>query len=69
MGGVDGLFYGNPGQLWIQFVSVVATWGYCFVVSYILFKIVDALMGLRVTPDDEIRGLDVSQHSEAGYQI
>ena len=69
VGGVDGLFYGNPGQLWIQFVSVVATWVYCFVVSYILFKVVDALMGLRVSPDDEIRGLDVSQHSEAGYQL
>ncbi|XPV76267.1 MAG: ammonium transporter [Desulfovibrio sp.] len=63
-----GLFYGNPEQLWIQFVSVVATWGFCFVASYILFKIVDITCGLRVTEEDEVRGLDVSQHSEAGYQ-
>ncbi|BBD07026.1 ammonium transporter [Desulfovibrio ferrophilus] len=69
VGGVNGLLYGNPGQLWIQFVSVVGTWGYCFVVSYILFKVVDAVMGLRVGVEDEIGGLDVSQHSETGYQL
>lgn len=69
VGGVNGLLYGNPGQLWIQFVSVIATWGYCFVVSFILFKVVDRFMGLRVTLEDELSGLDVSQHSEAGYQL
>ena len=63
-----GLFYGNPGQLWIQFVSVVATWVFCFAMSFILFKLVDALFGLRVSPESEQRGLDVSEHSEAGYQ-
>ena len=47
VGESKGLFYGNPGQLWIQFVSVVATWIFCFVGSYILFKIVDVAMGLR----------------------
>lgn len=67
--GADGLFYGNPGQLWIQFVSVIATWGYCFTVSYLLFKVVDIIMGIRVTPDQEAQGLDVTQHSEAGYQL
>jgi len=36
--GANGLFYGNPGQLWIQFVSVVATWGFCFVMSLILLR-------------------------------
>jgi Amt family ammonium transporter len=69
IGGVNGLFYGNPGQLWIQFISVVATWAYCFIASFILFKIVDAVMGLRVPEEDEMRGLDVTQHSEAGYQL
>jgi len=68
-GGADGLFFGNPGQLWIQFVSVVATWVYCFGVSYVLFKITDIVVGLRVTPDQEAQGLDVSQHSETGYQL
>ncbi len=68
VGGVNGLFFGNPGQLWIQFVSVVATWAFCFTASFILFKVVDALMGLRVTEEDEVRGLDVSLHNETGYQ-
>jgi ammonium transporter, Amt family len=67
--GANGLFYGNPGQLWIQFVSVVATWGFCFVMTLILFKIVDVMVGIRVSQDDETKGLDVSQHSEVGYQL
>ncbi|EFL50087.1 ammonium transporter [Solidesulfovibrio fructosivorans JJ]] len=67
--GANGLFYGNPGQLWIQFVSVVATWAYCFVMSLILFKIVDVMVGIRVSQEDETKGLDVSQHSEVGYQL
>ncbi|MDY7001872.1 MAG: ammonium transporter [Thermodesulfobacteriota bacterium] len=68
IGGANGLFFGNPGQLWIQFVSVVATWGFCFTASFILFKVVEAVVGLRVTEEDEVRGLDVSLHSESGYQ-
>ncbi|WP_428566338.1 MAG: ammonium transporter [Solidesulfovibrio sp. DCME] len=67
--GADGLFYGNPGQLWIQFVSVVATWAFCFVMSLILFKVVDLMVGIRVSQEDETKGLDVSQHSEVGYQL
>ena len=67
--GADGLFYGNPGQLWIQFVSVVATWAFCFVMALILFKVVDVMVGIRVSQEDEDKGLDVSQHSEVGYQL
>ncbi|MHC1713819.1 MAG: ammonium transporter [Solidesulfovibrio sp.] len=67
--GADGLFYGNPGQLWIQFVSVAATWIFCFVMTLILFKVVDLIVGIRVSQEDEIKGLDVSQHSEVGYQL
>ncbi len=67
--GADGLFYGNPGQLWIQFISVVATWAFCFGMSWLLFKAVDIVIGLRVAPDDEAQGLDVTQHSETGYQL
>jgi Amt family ammonium transporter len=66
--GAEGLIAGSPKQLWIQFVSVVATWVFCFVASFILFKVVDALMGLRVSEEDEIKGLDVTQHNETGYQ-
>ena len=69
VGGVNGLFFGNPEQLWIQFVSVVATWAFCFTASFILFKVVDATLGLRVSEEDEVRGLDVSLHNETGYQM
>jgi Amt family ammonium transporter len=65
--GADGLFYGNPGQLGIQAVSVLATWAFAFLGSYVLLKVVDALVGLRVTEEEEFLGLDVSQHSENAY--
>jgi len=67
--GADGLIYGNAHQVWIQFISIVATWGFCFVMSLILFKVVDLMVGIRVSVDDETKGLDVSQHSEVGYQL
>lgn len=66
--GAKGLIYGHPAQFVIQLVSVVATWGYCFVVSWILLKIVDRYIGLRVNEEEEVNGLDVSEHSETGYQ-
>jgi Amt family ammonium transporter len=66
--GADGLFYGNPGQLWVQFVSVVATLAFSFIVTYALLKVVGAITPLRVTEEEEEAGLDVSQHSESAYQ-
>ncbi len=66
-GGADGLLFGNPGQLWIQFVSVAVTAVYCGGMTYVLLKIVDAVIGLRVTEDDEQVGLDLSQHGETAY--
>jgi Amt family ammonium transporter len=67
--GGDGLFFGNPGQLLIQFIAVAATLAFSFVISFILFKVLDATMGLRVSPEDEVAGLDLSQHQEAGYNL
>lgn len=66
--GFNGLFYGNPGQLWIQFVSVVATCAFSFLVSYVLLKIVNAIVPIRVTEEEEEAGLDVAIHSESAYQ-
>ncbi|MBW2119549.1 MAG: ammonium transporter [Deltaproteobacteria bacterium] len=63
----NGLFFGNPGQLWIQFVSVISSMVFAFVMTLIILKIVDVIMGLRVTEEDEVRGMDVSLHNEAGY--
>jgi ammonium transporter, Amt family len=67
--GADGLFYGNPGQLLTQVIAIAVTLVFSFVVSYILFKILDATMGLRVSAEDEVRGLDLSEHQETGYSL
>jgi Amt family ammonium transporter len=66
--GNDGLFFGNPGQLWIQFVTVVATWILAMVGTIILLAIVKSIMGLRVADDEERMGLDLSQHNERAYE-
>jgi Amt family ammonium transporter len=65
--GNDGLFAGNPAQLGVQVVSVLATVAYSFVLSFIILKIVDATMGLRVSEEEEVEGLDLSQHGERAY--
>jgi Amt family ammonium transporter len=67
--GADGLFYGNPALFGIQALAVVATWVYAFVVTFILLKVLDWTMGLRVSPEEEESGLDLSQHSETGYNF
>ncbi|MGH9225511.1 MAG: ammonium transporter [Acidimicrobiales bacterium] len=66
--GADGLFFGGGAELLgKQFVAVGATLVWSFVVSFALAKIIDATMGLRVTPDEEAEGLDLTQHAEAAY--
>src|SRR5262249_46327846 len=67
--GADGLFFGNPQQLGIQIVAVTVSLLYCFVGAYILLKVVDAVVGLRVNEEDELAGLDLSQHGETAYTL
>ena len=67
--GVNGLFYGNPEQLWIQVKAVVIVMVYSLVASLIIFKLVDLITGLRVSEHEERIGLDLTQHREAGYTI
>ena len=67
MGGGTGLFFGNPGQVGIQAVGVVATWVFAFAGTFIILKLIDATIGLRVSKEEEIMGLDLSQHSERAY--
>src|SRR5210317_1734985 len=55
-------------QLWVQTKSVLFTIVWCGVISYILFKIVDAVIGLRVSEEDEVSGLDTSSHGETAYR-
>ena len=50
-----------------QVVAVVATWVLSIVATFIILMIVDAVIGLRVTPQEETLGLDISQHEEEGY--
>ncbi len=67
--GADGLFFGNPGQVWTQIVAVLATYGVAVVGTWVILKVVDAVVGLRVTDEDEVVGLDLSQHSETAYVL
>ncbi|MDQ6798269.1 MAG: ammonium transporter [Actinomycetota bacterium] len=66
--GADGLFYGGGADLLgKQILAVAATLVWSFVISLGLAKLVDTVIGLRVAPDDEAQGLDVTQHAETGY--
>jgi Amt family ammonium transporter len=65
--GAQGLFFGNPGQFGIQVVAAVATLIFAVIGTYIILKIVDITVGLRVTAEDENTGLDLSQHNEKAY--
>ena len=62
-----GLIDGNPSLLIGQLAAVAVTWVLAAVVTLILLKILDVTMGLRVKRDEELQGLDLSQHGEEGY--
>ncbi|MEN8256982.1 MAG: ammonium transporter [Thermodesulfobacteriota bacterium] len=68
-GGADGLFHGNAKLLVTQAVDAGATIIYSVVVSFIILKVIDLVVGLRVDDDDEVQGLDLTQHSEIGYTL
>jgi Amt family ammonium transporter len=65
IGGTSGLLEGNAAQVWIQIKGILWTIVYCGVVSFILFKIIDLVIGLRVTEDEEREGLDQVLHGES----
>jgi Amt family ammonium transporter len=65
--GAKGLLYGNPGQLWIQLVAVAVTLVYSGVMTFIIFMIIKATVGLRVGAEEETIGLDESEHGERAY--
>jgi len=65
--GADGLFFGNAGQLGIQAIMVCAVVLFSLIGTWIILKMVDAVVGLRVSPEDESTGLDLSQHNERAY--
>ncbi|MEP0946552.1 MULTISPECIES: ammonium transporter [Cyanophyceae] len=65
--GANGLLYGNPGQLVKQIVAVAIAYVIAGVGTFVLLKILHAIMGLRVSPEVETQGLDPAEHSEVGY--
>jgi Amt family ammonium transporter len=67
--GADGLFFGNAHQLYIQLISLLATIAFAVVMTFIIYKIVDAIIGMRVEEKSEIVGLDLTQQSEAAYTV
>jgi Amt family ammonium transporter len=68
VGGASGLIDGNAGQVGKQLIAVVATWVYSGIVTFIILKLVDRFVGLRVEEDEEAAGLDSSQHGEVAWQ-
>ncbi len=67
LGGSEEIMIGS--QVWVQFLSIIITIVWSGVLSFIILKIVDAIVGLRVEEDDERMGLDLSQHNERGYNL
>src|SRR5439155_949231 len=62
-----GLFYGNPRQALVQLVAVAAAWGWSIVGTFAILKFVNLFVPLRVHEDEEVIGLDLSQHGEPAY--
>ena len=68
--GVNGLFYGGGlTQFWSQLIAAVAVMVYSFVLAFIIGKIIDLTMGMRISEDDEIAGVDLTTHAEGAYEL
>ena len=67
--GADGLFFGNPKQFIIQLGAVLITVLYTAVVSFLIYKLVDVIVGVRVNEKEELMGLDLTQHEERAYTV
>ena len=67
--GNDGLFFGNPKLLMVQLIMIGAVAAFSMICTWIILKIIDVIMGLRVTKDEEQEGLDTTQHGEKAYHM
>jgi Amt family ammonium transporter len=67
--GADGLFFGNPKQFMVQLLAVGATVVYTLAGTYLIYKFVDLVIGIRVSERDESIGLDLTQHREGAYTL
>ncbi len=68
-GGADGLLYGNPQQLLTQAIAVLVAAAYAGILTAVILKAIDLVIGLRVPEQDEVLGLDTTQHGELAYQV
>jgi len=68
-GGIGGVIDHHPEQMLAQLASIGATWGYSFVMTFAILKVLDFVLGLRVSEEEEVLGVDVSQHGERGYVL
>ncbi|MHB9094293.1 MAG: ammonium transporter [Eubacteriales bacterium] len=66
--GADGLFYGNPGLMKAQLISIVATYALAIVGTFVILKVVNAFTPIRATADEEMTGLDLTMHGEEAYR-
>jgi len=67
--GADGLFFGNPRQFLVQLAAVLVTIAYTFIATLVIYKLVDAAIGVRVVEEEEAMGLDLTQHNERAYTM
>ncbi|TMG40414.1 MAG: ammonium transporter, partial [Chloroflexi bacterium] len=65
----NGLFYGNPHQMLVQFLAVGASWIYSAAGTFVILKVVNFFVPLRVEEKEEALGLDISQHGEPAYAL
>ncbi len=68
-GGADGVFFGSTDLLMKQLVAVGATIVFSAVMSFLIAKAIDIVIGLRITPDQEAEGMDQSLHAETAYAL
>jgi len=61
------MLFGNPGQVWVQVVSVVAVFTYSAVATVVILKAIQLVTSLRPASDLEVRGMDLVAHGEEGY--
>ncbi|MCI0814304.1 MAG: ammonium transporter, partial [Chloroflexi bacterium] len=69
VGGVDGLFRGETGLMADQIAAIAVVAVYSFTVTMLILKALDVTLGIRVSEEDEQRGLDITQHGERGYVL
>ncbi|MGH9764589.1 MAG: hypothetical protein ACREDR_31700, partial [Blastocatellia bacterium] len=67
--GADGLVHGNPKQVGIQAIGALSGWVLAIVGTFAILKVVSLVTSLRVTPEQEINGLDLAEHGEVAYNL